>query len=126
METTEIKQLADQFASLTVKEVGELASILRDKHSLELAISTVQYRSPGEGDYSPDPDRFDVVLKSGGVFRIDVIRGVKKIFNIGLKEAKELVDIAPVFIACNKLESEAKFIKKELEALGADVEIKEL
>lgn len=135
METTEIKQLADQFASLTVKEVGELASILRNEHGLEVAISTVQLRPAGyEGDrdYSVSNSTlttkgsFNVVLRSAGMHRNDVIKATKKLLRIGLMEAKELVDKAPVFIAHGQLESEAKFLKKELEIFGADVEIREL
>ncbi len=124
----DLKEFAEQLVNLTVKEVSELATILKDEYGIEPAAAAAPVMVAGGGgdgaDAAEEQTEFDVILKSGGPAKLKVVKAVKDIAALGLKDAKALVDEAPKPIKEGVPKDEAESIKKELEELGAEVEIK--
>ena len=123
----DIKQFAEQLVNLTVKEVQELAQILKDEYGIEPAAAAVAVAGPAAaaGDAAPaEQTEFDVILTSAGQAKLGVIKEVKNITGLDLKGAKDLVDGAPKPIKEKVSKAEAEQIKETLEAAGAEVEIK--
>ncbi len=125
----EVKALAEQLVNLTVKEVNELAQILKDEYGIEpaAAAATVVAAAPvngGDAEAAEEKTQFDVILKAVGQQKIAVVKLVKELTSLGLKEAKELVDAAPKAIKEGVAKDEAEALKKQLEEVGAEVEIK--
>jgi len=124
----DLKAFAEQLVNLTVKEVNELAAILKDEYGIEpAAAAPVMVASAGGGDAAPvveEKTAFDVILKSGGAAKLQVVKLVKDLTGLGLKEAKELVDGAPKPLKEGIAKDEAEALKKQLEEAGAEVEIK--
>lgn len=125
----DLKGLAEQLVNLTVKEVNELASILKEDYGIEPAAAAVAIAAPaggggGGGEAAPEKTEFDVILSSAGAQKLQVVKEVKNITNLGLKEAKDLVDGAPGVVKSGVSKDEAEAIKKTLEEAGASVEIK--
>ena len=120
----DLKAFAEQLVNLTVKEVNELASILKDEYGIEPAAATVVVSSGDAAAVVKEKTAFDVILKSAGTSKLAVVKLVKDLTGLGLKEAKDLVDGAqkPVKEGASKEEAEA--IKKQLEEAGAEVEVK--
>jgi len=123
-----LKELADQLVNLTVKDVNELAAILKDEYGIEPAAAAVAIAGPaaGGGDAAGEEVKtsFDVILKSGGQAKLGVVKLVKELTGLGLKEAKELVDAAPKSLKEGVTKDEADALKSQLEEAGAEVEIK--
>ena len=123
----DLKAFADQLVSLTVKEVNELAKILKDEYGIEPAAAAVAVAAgPAAGGgaaAAPEKTAFNVVLKSGGANKLNVVKIVKDLTGLGLKEAKELVDGAPKPIKEGVAKAEAEEIANKLKEAGADVEI---
>jgi len=122
----DLKAIADQLVNLTVKEVNELAGILKDEHGIEPAAAAVAVAAgpAGGGDAAAEQTEFDIMLNSAGAAKLAVVKEVKNLLGVGLKEAKELVDGAPAAIKQGVAKDEAESIKAALEAAGADVELK--
>jgi large subunit ribosomal protein L7/L12 len=123
----DLKNLAEQLVNLTVKEVKELADILKDEYGIEPAAAAVAVAAPGAGAAAAAPveqTEFDVILKSGGANKLNVVKEVKNLLGLGLKEAKDLVDGAPSPVKEKVSKDEAEKIKAALDAAGAEVEIK--
>lgn len=124
----DLKQFAEQLVNLTVKEVNELAQILKDEYGIEPAAAAVAYAGPtaGGGDVAQAEEQtaFDVILKAAGQSKLAVVKLVKELTSLGLKEAKELVDSAPKAIKEGVAKDEAEALKAQLEEAGAEVEIK--
>ncbi|MGO1595607.1 MAG: 50S ribosomal protein L7/L12 [Sphingobacterium sp.] len=123
----DLKQLADQLVNLTVKEVKELADILKDEYGIEPAAAAVAVAAPGAGDGAAaveEQTSFDVVLKEAGGQKLAVVKLVKDLAGLGLKEAKDLVDSAPKEVKTGVSKDEAEALKKQLEEAGAVVEVK--
>ncbi len=123
----EIKELADQLVNLTVKEVNELATYLKDEYGIEPAAAAVAVAGPaggGEGDAAEEQTEFDVILKAAGGSKLAIVKLVKELTGLGLKEAKELVDKAPGPIKEGVSKDEAESLKSQLEEAGAEVELK--
>lgn len=124
----EIKELAEQLVNLTVKEVTELASILKDEYGIEpaAAAAPVMVAAGGDqaGEAAVEKTEFDVELKAAGGKKLQVVKLVKDIIGVGLKEAKEMVDSAPKVLKEAVSKEEAEDIKSRLEEAGAEVEIK--
>lgn len=120
----DLKTFAEQLANLTVKEVTELAQILKDEYGIEPAAATVVVSGGGGAAAAVEQTTFDVILKSGGAAKLGVVKLVKDITGLGLKEAKDLVDGAPKAIKEGIDKAEAEAIKKQLEEAGAEVEVK--
>ena len=123
----DLKAFAEQLVNLTVKEVNELAQILKDEYGIEPAAAAVAVAGPAAGAAAPvveEKTSFDVILKAAGPNKLAVVKLVKELTGLGLKEAKDLVDAAPKPIKENVKKEEAEAIKKQLEAAGATVEIK--
>jgi len=124
----ELKELADQLVSLTVKDVNELASILKDEHGIEPAAAAVAVAGPaaagGDGAEAEEKSEFDVILKAAGGSKLAVVKLVKQLTGLGLKEAKDLVDGAPKAIKEGVAKDEAEALKAQLEEAGAEVELK--
>ncbi len=125
----DLKAFAEQLVNLTVKEVNELAAILKDEYGIEpAAAAPVMVASAGGGDDAAgapaEKTSFDVILKSGGAAKIQVVKLVKDLTGLGLKEAKELVDSAPKALKEGVAKDEAEALKKQLEEAGAEVEVK--
>ncbi len=121
----ELKEFAEQLVNLTVKEVNELATILKDEYGIEPAAAAVAVAGPAAGgDAAEEKTEFDVILNAAGGSKLKVVKAVKELAGLGLKEAKELVDSAPVAIKEGIAKDEAEALKTELEAVGAEVEIK--
>lgn len=124
----DVKALGDQLVELTVKEVNELASYLKDTHGIEPAAAAVAVAAPSSGDgggeAAAEKTEFDVILKSAGGAKLAVVKLVKELTGLGLKEAKELVDGAPKAIKEGIAKDEAEGLKKQLEEAGAEVELK--
>ena len=123
----DIKSIADQLVSLTVKEVSELAEILKEEHGIEPAAAAVAVAAgpAGGGDAGgAEQTEFAVILNSAGGAKLAVVKEVKNLLGLGLKEAKTLVDGAPGPIKEGVAKDEAESIKAALEAAGADVELK--
>jgi large subunit ribosomal protein L7/L12 len=120
----DVKTLAEQLVGLTVKEVQELADFLKSEYGIEPAAATVVAAGPGDGPAAvEEKTAFNVVLKSGGASKLNVVKIVKDMTGLGLKEAKELVDGAPKAIKEGVSKAEAEEMKNKLTEAGADVEI---
>ncbi len=126
----DLKAFAEQLVGLTVKEVNELATILKDEYGIEPAAAApvmVAGGAAGGGDAAPavaEKTSFDVVLKSAGAAKLAVVKLVKDLTGLGLKEAKELVDNAPKPVKEGVAKDEAESLRKQLEEAGAEVEVK--
>ncbi len=122
----DLKAFAEQLVNLSVKEVNELAQILKEEYGIEPAAAAVAVAAgPAAGaPAAEEKTSFDVVLKSAGAKKLDVVKVVKAQTGLGLKEAKELVDGAPSVIKEALAKADAEGLKKELEAAGAEVELK--
>lgn len=125
----DLKAFAEQLVNLTVKEVSELADILKEEYGIEPAAAAVAVAAPGAGggeggDAAAEQTEFDVMLESAGAAKLKVVKEVKTLLGLGLKEAKELVDGAPAAVKQGVAKDEAESIKAALEAVGATVEIK--
>lgn len=122
----EIKELAEQLVSLTVKEVNELAQILKEEYGIEPAAAAVAVAAVGGGggEAAEEKTSFDVILKNAGASKLNVVKAVKDLTGLGLKEAKELVDAAPNPIKEGVSKEEAESIKAALTEAGAEVEVK--
>ncbi len=123
----DVNALADQLVNLTIKEVNELASVLKDKYGIEPAAAAVAVAAaPAGGGAAPAAEKteFDVLLKSGGANKLNVIKEVKNLLNLGLKEAKDLVDGAPSVLKQGVSKEEANSLKDTLTAAGAEIEVK--
>ena len=125
----DLKAFAEQLVNLTVKEVNELAKILKDEYGIEPAAAAVAVAGPAAGGAAAAPaaeekTSFDVILKSGGAEKLKVVKIVKDLTGLGLKEAKDLVDGAPKPIKEGVAKAEADDIATKLKEAGADVEIK--
>lgn len=124
----DIKEIAEQLVNLTVKEVNELADVLKDEYGIEPAAAAVAIAAgPAGGDAdgaAEEKTEFDVELNSAGGAKLKVVKEVKNLLGVGLKEAKELVDGAPSIIKEGISKDEAEELKAKLEELGATVELK--
>jgi large subunit ribosomal protein L7/L12 len=124
----DLKQLAEELVNLTVKEVNELANILKDEYGIEPAAAAVAVAGPaaggGEDEVAAEQTEFDVVLKAAGQSKLAVVKLVKELTGLGLKEAKAVVDEAPKAIKEKVSKDEAEALKGQLEEAGAEVEIK--
>ncbi|MBR0053891.1 MAG: 50S ribosomal protein L7/L12 [Bacteroidales bacterium] len=123
----DLKAFAEQLVNLTVKEVNELAQILKDEYGIEPAAAAVAVAAPAAGGgaaAAEEKTEFDVILKSAGASKLAVVKLVKELTGLGLKEAKELVDNAPKPIKEGISKDEAEGLKKSLEEAGAEVEVK--
>lgn len=121
----ELKSLAEKLVNLTVKEVNELAAILKDEYGIEPAAAVVVAGGAAGGAVAAEEKTaFDVILKSGGANKLAVVKLVKDLTGLGLKEAKEAVDAAPKTLKEGVSKDEADALKKQLEEAGAEVEVK--
>ena len=124
----DLKSLAESLVNLTVKEVNELAAILKDEYDIEPAAAAVAVAagpaSAGGGEAAAEQTEFDVILSSAGAAKLQVVKEVKTITGLGLKEAKDLVDGAPGVVKSGVSKEEAESIRKALEEAGASVEVK--
>jgi large subunit ribosomal protein L7/L12 len=123
----DIKELAESLVGLTIKEANELAQLLEDEYGIKPAAAAVAVAGPaagGGGDAGEEQTEFDVILKSAGDKKINVIKEVRGITGLGLKEAKEMVDGAPSTVKEQVSKDEAEDIKAKLEGAGAEVELK--
>jgi large subunit ribosomal protein L7/L12 len=122
----DLKQFAEQLVNLTVKEVNDLATILKDEYGIEPAAAAVVVAAGGSGDgaAAEEQTEFTVVLKEAGASKLAVVKAVKELTGLGLKEAKDLVDGAPSNIKEGVTKAEAEGLKKSLEEAGAVVELK--
>ena len=122
----DIKAIAEELVNLTVKEVNELATILKDEYGIEPAAAAVAVAAPAAGGEAAAEEKtdFDVVLKSAGANKLQVVKAVKEACGLGLKEAKELVDGAPSTLKEGMPKSDAEALKKTLEEAGAEIELK--
>ncbi len=125
----DIKSIADQLVNLTVKDVSELANILKDEYGIEpvAAATVVSTAVAGEadgGEAAEEKTNFDIVLKSAGASKLAVVKLVKELTGLGLKDAKDMVDSAPKAIKEGVAKDEAEAAKKRLEEAGAEVELK--
>jgi len=125
----DLKEFAEQLVNLTVKEVNELADILKEEYGIEpAAAAAVAVAGPaggGDGDGGgEEKTEFDVILKSAGASKLKVVKLVKELTGLGLKEAKELVDGAPKTVKEGMPKDDAEGLKKQLEEAGAEVELK--
>lgn len=126
----DLKAFAEQLVNLTVKEVNELANILKDDYGIEPATAAVAVAAgpgAGGGDAAPAPvekTSFDVILKAPGAAKLQIVKLVKDLTGLGLKEAKELVDSSPKPVKEGVTKDEAEALKKQLEEAGAEVEVK--
>ncbi len=123
----DLKAFAEQLVNLTVKEVSELANILKDEYGIEPAAAAPMMAAGGgsdEGGAAEEKTSFDVILTSFGAAKLKVVKAVKELTGLGLKEAKDLVDGAPAPVKEGIAKDEAEGLKKQLEEAGAEVEIK--
>ena len=125
----DIKAIAEEIVNLTVKEVNELAEVLKEEYGIEpAAAAAVAVAAPGAGggdaDSSEEKSEFDVILTAPGGSKLQVVKAVKELTGLGLKEAKEVVDSAPKAVKEGVGKDEAEGIKKALEEAGAEVELK--
>lgn len=122
---SDLKNLAETLVNLTVKEVNELATILKDEYGIEPAAAAVVVAGgAGAGDAAEEKTEFDVILKSAGASKLAIVKLVKDLTGAGLKEAKDIVDGAPAPIKQGVPKDEAEALKKQLEEAGAEVELK--
>ena len=122
----DIKAIAEELVNLTVKEVNELATVLKDEYGIEPAAAAVAVAAgPAAGAAAvEEKSSFDVVLKSAGASKLAIVKLVKELTGLGLKEAKELVDGAPSTVKEGLSKADAEGLKKQLEEAGAEVELK--
>ena len=123
----DLREFAEQLVNLTVKEVNELADILKDEYGIEpAAAAAVAVAGPadGTGEATEEKSEFDVILKAAGGSKLAVVKLVKELTGLGLKEAKELVDNAPNPLKEGIAKDEAEALQKSLEEAGAEVELK--
>ena len=125
----DIKAIAEELVNLTVKEVNELATVLKDEYGIEPAaaagaVAAGPAAGAGEAAAAEEKSSFDVVLKSAGAAKLQVVKAVKEACGLGLKEAKDLVDGAPATVKEGLSKEEAENLKKTIEAAGAEVELK--
>ena len=116
----DLKAIAEELVNLTVKEVNELATILKDEYGIEPAAAAVAVAA----EAAAAKDSFDVVLKSAGAAKLQVVKAVKEACGLGLKEAKEMVDGAPSVLKEGMPKADAEALKKTLEEAGAEIELK--
>ena len=122
----DLKAFAEQLVNLTVKEVNELAQILKDEYGIEPAAAAVAVAAGpvAAAAEAEEKTSFDVVLKAAGAQKLQVIKKVKELLSLGLKDAKDMVDKAPATLKEGATKDEADALKAELEGLGAEVELK--
>lgn len=124
----DIKKLAEELVNLSVKDVNELATVLKDEYGIEPAAAAVAVAAGpaagGDAGGGDEQTEFTVILKSSGASKLNVVKAVKTLTGLGLKEAKELVDSAPKEIKENVSKDEADALKAALEEAGAEVELK--
>ncbi len=122
----DLKAFAEQLVNLTVKEVSELATILKEEYGIEPAAAAVAVAGPAAAGAAAAEEKtsFDVILKSAGAAKLQVVKAVKESCGLGLKEAKDLVDAAPSKIKEGVSKEDAEALKKALEDAGAEVELK--
>ncbi|GEC77989.1 MULTISPECIES: 50S ribosomal protein L7/L12 [Flavobacterium] len=120
----DLKQFAEQLVNLTVKEVNDLATILKDEYGIEPAAAAVVVAAGGGEAAAEEQTEFTVVLKDAGASKLAVVKAVKELTGLGLKEAKDMVDGAPANIKEGVTKAEAEGLKKSLEEAGAVVELK--
>ena len=122
----DLKALAEELVNLTVKDVNELATILKEEYGIEPAAAAVAVAAPAAAGAAAEEEKtaFDVVLKSAGAQKLAVVKAVKEACGLGLKEAKDLVDAAPSVLKEGLPKAEAESLKKAIEESGAEVEIK--
>ena len=123
----DLKAFAEQLVNLTVKEVNELAAILKEEYGIEPAAAAAVVAAPAAGDAAPAAEEktsFDVILKSAGAQKLAVVKLVKELTSLGLKEAKELADAAPKAIKEGVSKEEANALEAALKEAGAEVEVK--
>ena len=121
----DLKSFAEQLVNLTVKEVNELAQILKDEYGIEPAAAVaVAGPAAAAAEEVEEKTSFDVILKAAGAQKLAVVKLVKELTSLGLKEAKELVDAAPKPLKEGVSKDEAEALKKSLEEIGAEVEVK--
>lgn len=124
----DVKAIAEQLVNLTVKEVNELAQVLKEEYGIEPAAAAVAVAAPaagaGEAAAAEEKTNFDVVLKDAGAQKLQVVKAVKEQTGLGLKEAKDIVDAAPATVKEGLDKAAAEALKKALEEVGATVELK--
>jgi len=122
----DLKQFAEQLVNLTVKEVSELAEILKEEYGIEPAAAAVAVAAgpAAGGEAAAEKTEFDVVLKSAGSAKLKVVKEVKTLLGVGLKDAKAIVDGAPGVVKEGVAKADAEALKEALEAAGAEVELK--
>jgi len=123
----DLKAFAEQLVNLTVKEVNELAQILKDEYGIEPAAAAVAVAAgpaAGAAEVAEEKSSFDVVLKAAGANKLAIVKLVKELTGLGLKEAKDMVDAAPSVLKEGAAKDEAEALKKQLEEGGAEVELK--
>ena len=123
----DLKTLAEKLVNLTVKEVNELAKILKEEHGIEPAAAAIAVSAPAGAAPAvvvAEQTSFDVILKSAGQAKLAVVKLVKELTSLGLKEAKELVDAAPKAVKEGVSKDEATALQKQLQEAGAEVEVK--
>ena len=125
----DIKSLAEKLVNLSVKDVNELANILKDEHGIEPAAAAVVSTAASSGgsdssEATEEKSNFDIILKSAGASKLAIVKLVKEISGLGLKDAKDLVDAAPKAVKEGVAKDEAETAKKQLEEAGAEVELK--
>ncbi|MFS4457220.1 50S ribosomal protein L7/L12 [Maribacter sp. 2304DJ31-5] len=124
----DLKDFAEQLVNLTVKEVNELADILKEEYGIEPAAAAVAVAAGGGaaegGEAAEEQTEFDVILKAAGASKLAVVKLVKELTGLGLKDAKDIVDSAPKAVKEGIAKDEAEGIKKSLEEAGAEVELK--
>ena len=123
----DVKKIAEELVNLTVKDVNELATILKDEYGIEpAAAAAVAVAGPAGGGAAAGDEKteFDVILKAAGAAKLKVVKAVKELTGLGLKEAKDIVDSAPKSVKEGVSKDEAEGIQKALEEAGAEVELK--
>lgn len=123
----DVKAIAEQLVNLTVKEVSELAEVLKTEYGIEPAAAAVAVAAgpaAGGADAAEEKTSFDVILKSAGAAKLAVVKAVRELTGLGLKEAKDLVDAAPSELKKGVAKDEADALKKQLEEAGAEIELK--
>ena len=125
----DIKSLAEKLVNLSVKDVNELANILKDEYGIEPAAAAVVSTAASSGgsdssEATEEKSNFDIILKSAGASKLAIVKLVKEISGLGLKDAKDLVDAAPKAVKEGVVKDEAETAKKQLEEAGAEVELK--
>jgi large subunit ribosomal protein L7/L12 len=123
----DVKKIADQLVELTVKEVNELLAVLKEEHGIEPAAAAVAVAGPaagGDASAVEEKTEFDVILKAPGGAKLQIVKLVKELTGLGLKEAKAVVDSAPAPVKEGVSKDEAESLKSQLEEAGAEVELK--